>query len=65
VNLTLDAKRQDWANFAETAPGIRLPLRESMYLTFNVLRGMYLIDNPARPATFNDLRGGLWYSFSK
>jgi hypothetical protein len=63
VNATLDAKRQDWANFLETGPGFRVPLAESMYLTFNALRGRYLIDNPARKATFNDLRAGLWYSF--
>jgi hypothetical protein len=63
LNLTLDAKRQDWANFVETGPGFRIPLRESMYLTFNALRGRYLIDNPSRPSTFNDLRTGLWYSF--
>jgi tetratricopeptide (TPR) repeat protein len=65
VNVTVDAKRQDWANFAETGPGIRLPLRESMYVTFNALRGLYLIGNPARRPTFNDVRAGLWYSFSR
>jgi len=63
VNLTIDAKRQDWANFVETGPGVRLPLRESMYVTFNALRGRYLIDNPARRASFGDVRAGLWYSF--
>jgi hypothetical protein len=65
VNITVDAKRKDWANFAETGPGVRLPVRESMYLTFNALRGLYLIANPARRAGFNDLRAGLWYSLSK
>ena len=64
VNLTLDTKRQDWANFVETGPGVRLPLRESMYVTFNALRGRYLIDNPARRATYDDVRAGLWYSFT-
>jgi tetratricopeptide (TPR) repeat protein len=63
VNATIDARRQDWANFLETGPGIRIPLPQSMYLTFNALRGRYLIDNPARRPTFNDLRAGLWYSF--
>ena len=64
-NATLDAKRQDWANFVETGPGFRIPLKFSMYVTVNVLRGAYLIDNPARRTTFNDLRAGLWYAFTR
>ena len=64
-NLTVDAKRQDWANFVETGPGLRIPLAQSMYLTFNALRGQYLIPNPARRATFNDLRAGCWYAFTR
>jgi hypothetical protein len=65
VNATLDAKGQDWANFLETGPGVRVPVAQSMYLTFNALRGKYLIDNPARRATFNDVRAGVWYSFTR
>ena len=64
-NATIDAKRQDWANFVETGPGFRIPLAQSMYLTFNLLRGKYLIDNPARRATFNDFRAGCWYAFTR
>jgi tetratricopeptide (TPR) repeat protein len=64
-NLTIDAKRQDWANFVETGPGLRVPLAQSMYLTFNALRGRYLIDNPSRRSTFNDLRAGCWYAFTR
>jgi Flp pilus assembly protein TadD len=64
-NVTIDAKRQDWANFVETGPGLRLPLKPSMYLTVNFLRGVYLIDNPSRRATFNDLRAGCWYAFTR
>src|ERR1017187_7495480 len=64
-NATIDAKRQDWANFVETGPGFRIPLAQSMYLTFNLLRGKYLIDNPARRATFNDFRTGCWYAFTR
>jgi Flp pilus assembly protein TadD len=63
INATIDARRQDWANFVETGPGFRIPLPRSMYLTFNALRGRYLIDTPARRPLFNDLRTGLWYSF--
>jgi tetratricopeptide (TPR) repeat protein len=63
-NITIDAKRQDWANFVETGPGMRLPLAQSMYLTFNLLRGAYLIDGPSRRGTFNDIRAGFWYAFT-
>jgi hypothetical protein len=65
VNATVDVKRQDWANFFETGPGVRVPLVQTMYVTFNALRGRYLIDNPARRAGFNDLRAGLWYAFTR
>ncbi|MEO8592658.1 MAG: tetratricopeptide repeat protein [Candidatus Solibacter sp.] len=64
ANLTVDAKRQDWANFVETGPGIRLPIAQSMYLMFNLLRGEYLIDNPSRRSTFHDVRAGFWYAFT-
>ncbi len=64
-NVTIDAKRQDWANFVETGPGLRVPVAQSMYLTFNLLRGAYLIDNPSRRGTFNDLRAGFWYAFTR
>ena len=64
-NVTIDARRQDWANFIETGPGLRIPLASSMYLTFNLLRGRYLIDNPSRRATFNDVRAGCWYAFTR
>jgi tetratricopeptide (TPR) repeat protein len=63
-NATIDARRQDWANFVETGPGIRIPVAQSMYMTFNALRGRYLIDNPSRRSTFNDLRAGFWYALS-
>jgi hypothetical protein len=36
-----------------------------MYMTFNALRGRYLIDNPSRRATFSDLRAGFWYAISR
>ena len=63
-NVTVDAKRPDWANFIESGPGLRVPMAQSMYLTFNLLRGRYLIENPSRPRTFNDARAGLWYAFT-
>jgi tetratricopeptide (TPR) repeat protein len=64
-NVTIDARRQDWANFVETGPGLRAPLAKSMYLTFNLLRGAYLIDSPSRRATFNDVRAGFWYALTR
>ena len=64
-NLTTDARRQEWANFVETGPGIRLPIAESLYVTFNALRGRYLLDSSSRPAVFNDFRAGFWYAFTR
>lgn len=68
ANLTFDSQRQYWANFGETGPGLRVSssvLPQSTYVTFNLLRGAYLIDtgNPRRP-NFNDFRAGFWYAFT-
>jgi tetratricopeptide (TPR) repeat protein len=65
ANFTLDSKRQDWANFIETGPGLRFTsswLPPSMYLTVNTLRGAYLTSE--RPH-FTDLRTGVWYAFTR
>jgi hypothetical protein len=64
-NLTTDVRRQDWANFVETGPGVRLPIAESMYVTFNALRGRYLIGGSERRPAFSDFRAGLWYAFTR
>lgn len=66
VNVTVDARRQYWANFVETGPGFRVALLPSSYFTLNFLRGAYLTNraNPRRP-NFNDVRAGLWYAFSR
>jgi Flp pilus assembly protein TadD len=68
ANITGDIKRQYWADFVETGPGVRLSsgfLPRSMWMSFNFLRGAYLTNtaNPRRP-NFNDLRLGLWYAFT-
>jgi tetratricopeptide (TPR) repeat protein len=68
ANITGDVKRQYWANFAETGPGIRLSadfLPRAMWISFNLLRGVYFTntDNPRRP-NFNDFRIGLWYAYT-
>jgi hypothetical protein len=67
-NFTVDVKGQYWANFVETGPGVRVSsalLPRSMWLSANLLRGVYLInqDNPRRP-NFNDVRLGVWYAFT-
>jgi tetratricopeptide (TPR) repeat protein len=69
VNVTADNKRQIWANFAETGPGIRVsggPLPRGSWLSVNVLHGAYLIPTEGmRRPNFNDLRAGFWYAFSR
>jgi len=68
ANLTVDTKRQPWANFAETGPGIRFRLPGAppgLMFSVNGLRGAYLLNrnNPQRP-NFFDLRAGFWYAFT-
>jgi Tfp pilus assembly protein PilF len=63
-NATIDDQRQAWANFAEFGPGIRIhagPMPKSMYVTVNLLRGMYFLTQ----GYFNDLRVGVWYAFTR
>jgi tetratricopeptide (TPR) repeat protein len=66
-NATVDWKRQAWANFLETGPGLRFRWKwmpPSLFLTADALRGRYLIENYPRGRNYYDLRGGLWYAFS-
>jgi tetratricopeptide (TPR) repeat protein len=67
VNATVDARRQYWANYVETGPGVRFAsslLPKSLFVFLGVSRGAYLrnVENPRRP-NFNDFRVGLWYAF--
>jgi tetratricopeptide (TPR) repeat protein len=62
VNITVDARRESWANFAETGPGLRMPLVQSTWFSLNLLRGAYLLEH-SRP-NFTDFRAGLWYAFT-
>jgi hypothetical protein len=65
VNITADTQRQQWANFVETGPGLRITLMPSSYFTLNFLRGTYLVDDEfGRRFPFTDLRTGFWYAFS-
>jgi len=67
-NFTVDTQRQAWANFFETGPGVRFRaawMPPSMYVTTSLLRGMYLPNTAGgSPASFNDLRSGIWYAFT-
>lgn len=69
ANATIDSKRQYWANFLETGPGVRARtagMPAGMFVTVNLLRGAYLVNqgNPRGP-NFNDLRVGVWYAFTR
>ena len=64
-NLTFDQKRQAWANFVETGPGLKLAgalLPKSAFITFNAMHGWYLAGPPTE---FTDLRVGIWYAFTR
>jgi hypothetical protein len=63
-NFTADAKGEDWANFVETGPGIRVlgvPVPGSMWFTANLVRGKYLAGGGA---VYSDVRVGVWYAFT-
>ena len=65
ANLTVDDRREDWANFWETGPGVRFaggPLPRSAYFTVNLLRGSYLIRGRA---AYTDVRVGFWYAITR
>jgi Tfp pilus assembly protein PilF len=64
-NLTIDTQGQDWANFGETGPGIRISppvIPHSAYFSLDLLWGAYTAS--WRPP-FRDLRIGLWYAFTR
>jgi tetratricopeptide (TPR) repeat protein len=68
VNLTVDTQREDWANFGELGPGLRIKwpgLPDSVVFSVNAVHGSYLKrSDPTRPATFHDVRAGFWYAFT-
>jgi Tfp pilus assembly protein PilF len=67
ANLTADAKRQYWANYVETGPGMRFRFENSPFLfSVSLLRGAYLVNeyNPRRP-NYSELRMGVWYAFTR
>ena len=69
LNITADTRREFWANFVETGPGVRLRfpgLPPGLMLRGDVLRGVMLRNrfNPLGP-NFWDVRAGVWYAFSR
>jgi hypothetical protein len=68
ANATFDVKHQAWANFAEQGPGLRLRVRgtpDALAFTASSLRGQYTIPQPDKPATYRDMRVGVWYAFTR
>jgi hypothetical protein len=68
LNFTEDFKRQYWANFAETGPGVRFHWNgtpDALTVTVSALRGVYLVNqgNPRKP-NFDDVRIGAWYALT-
>ncbi len=68
-HVTLDRRREAYANFVEFGPGYRFRLpgvSPPLDVTVSTLRGVYLINesNPWRP-NYYDLRIGLWYSVAR
>lgn len=69
ANLTADPKRQYWANYAETGPGVRFrwdSLPPSVVFTVDALRGAYTI-NKGNPSVLNytEVRAGFWYAITR
>jgi hypothetical protein len=67
-NLTADSKRQEWANFAETGPGLRFRwqwMPRSLIFSVDLLRGSYLIGRDSELSAYTDVRAGLWYAITK
>ncbi len=68
-NVTVDARRQEWANFVETGPGLRFRFEgmpQGLYFSVDYLAGWHLMKtSPGRDQRFRDLRAGLWYAFTR
>jgi len=67
ANVTLDQKREAWANFFETGPGVRFrvaSMPSALFFTVNYLRGYYTVAGYPTGSTFNDFRAGFWYAFT-
>lgn len=69
ANITMDNRRQAWANFAESGPGVRFRwprMPPSLMFSVSVLRGAYTIpQGNLRKPNFFDTRAGFWYAFTR
>jgi Flp pilus assembly protein TadD len=66
VNAVADAKRQGWANFIESGPGVRFRLRAGLAVTLSYVRGLHLIDEPHyRNHLYGDFRIGVGYAITR
>jgi hypothetical protein len=68
-NLHTDARRQYWANFLESGPGLQFRwkgLPPNLRFGVHWVRGVYLT-NPGNPLdpNFFDLRAGFWYAHTR
>lgn len=68
-NAAADARRQYWASFVESGPGLRFrwqAMPAGLYFAVELLRGAHTLnrDNPRRP-NYWDWRAGLWYAVSQ
>jgi tetratricopeptide (TPR) repeat protein len=64
ANVTVDSKRQAWANFAEAGPGLRIrwaAMPPALVFSVNALRGAYL----QTAKSFSDVRVGFWYALTR
>lgn len=68
-NASADVRRQYWANFIESGPGLRFrwkSMPSSWLFSVNLLRGAYTVQegNP-QGRKFHDLRAGFWYALTR
>jgi len=68
ANLTADTRRQAWANFVETGPGLRFrwkSMPKSLVFSIDLLRGRYLLEGAPWGRSYYDIRAGFWYAFTR
>ena len=68
ANITMDSKRQAWANFAEFGPGVRFrfaAMPPSLMFSVNLVRGAYTMPQTQQRPNFYDVRAGFWYAVTR
>ena len=67
-NANVDSKRQPWANFVETGPGLRFrwkTMPKSLVFSIDLLRGQYLLSSNPSGQDYYDIRAGFWYAITR